>query len=109
MERTPFLKLEGREKELDEFYEVSTCAQILFFYYFIKDIFFVKVMYGHRNLMHQTADLIMRLLAEAGEEDPNYFEPMFSDCPLHTFRPLQYPKRVDNIPQGAYLPDGRSN
>lgn len=86
VERTPFLKLEGREKELDEFYEV---------------------MYGHRNLMHQTADLIMRLLAEAGEEDPNYFEPMFSDCPLHTFRPLQYPKRVDNIPQGAYLPDGR--
>ncbi|TRY70644.1 hypothetical protein TCAL_05942 [Tigriopus californicus] len=86
VERTPFLKIETREKELDEFYEV---------------------MYDHRHLMHQTADLIMSLLAEAGGEDPSYFETMFSDCPLHTFRPLQYPKRVENIPRGAYLPDGR--
>eukprot|EP00095_Tigriopus_kingsejongensis_P002560 maker-scaffold309_size213625-snap-gene-1.29 protein:Tk02560 transcript:maker-scaffold309_size213625-snap-gene-1.29-mRNA-1 annotation:"isopenicillin n synthetase" len=86
VEKTPFLQLEGREAELKEFYQV---------------------MYGHRELLHLTADLIMSLIAEAADEDPDYFKPMFSDLPLHTFRPLHYPQRKENIPEGAYLPDGR--
>lgn len=65
-------------------------------------------MYLHRNLTHQTADLIMSLIAEAGGEDPDFFKPMFSSCPMHTFRPLRYPKRQEDIPDDAFLGDGRS-
>lgn len=64
-------------------------------------------MYKHRGLLHKAADLIMTLIAEAGNEDGDFFAPMFSDCPLHTFRPLHYPRRVDNIPKDAILADGR--
>ena len=65
-------------------------------------------MYRHRSLVHKTADLIMSLIAEAGGENPNFFDKMFQSAPMHTYRPLRYPKRVDNIPKGAYLSDGRS-
>ena len=65
-------------------------------------------MYHHQKLLHKTADLIMSLIAEAGGEKSDFFEPMFADGPMHTFRPLKYPKRIDGIPKSAYLPDGRS-
>ncbi len=86
-QKTPRLVLPGREKELEEFY---------------------RVMYKHHALLQRKGSLIMSLIAEAGGEDPNYFGGMFTEHPLHTLRPIRYPKRVTNIPKGAYLPDGRS-
>ena len=66
-------------------------------------------MYGHRKMLQETASMIMSLIAEAGGEKSDYFAPMFANHPMHTFRPIRYPKRVGNIPKNAYLEDGRSN
>ncbi len=65
-------------------------------------------MYNHHDILSKKGSLIMSLIAEAGGEDSDYFGNMFTEFPLHTLRPLRYPKRVSNIPKGAYLPDGRS-
>ena len=65
-------------------------------------------MYFHHDLLRRKADLIMSLVAEAGGEGPGYFDCMFSQHPMHTLRPIRYPRRVSNVPRGAYLPDGRS-
>ena len=66
-------------------------------------------MLGQRDILKGTADLIMSLLAEAGGEGPDYFKSSFSNgLEMSDFRPIRYPKRIDNIPKGAYLEDGRS-
>ncbi len=64
-------------------------------------------MRSHYKLMEKNAYLMLELIAEAGAEGPDFFDHMFQEVPGHTLRPLFYPKRKDNIPQGAYLPDGR--
>jgi len=87
MQKTPKLSLAGREKEVEEFY---------------------RVMCRHRELHHRKADVIMSLIAEAGGEKKDFFAPMFgSKYPMHTFRPLRYPKERPSIPESAKLPDGR--
>lgn len=64
---------------------------------------------GHRDMVKNAADVLMSMLAEAGGEKPDFFEPMFSNgLGMNNFRPIRYPKRVLNIPKGAYLDDGRS-
>jgi hypothetical protein len=50
----------------------------------------------------------MSMIAESGGEPSNFFSDMFSTRPLHTLRTIKYPVRMDNIPEEAYLPDGRS-
>jgi len=63
----------------------------------------------YRKLLQSAGDNLMSMIAEAGGESSNYFTDLFSPHPMHTFRTILYPKRGDNIPEGAYLEDGRSN
>lgn len=87
MGETPRLNLEGeRQAQADKFYEV---------------------MYHHREILRKVADNLMSLIAEAGGESRDFFEDMFNPWPLHTLRTIMYPVRKNNIPDGAYLPDGR--
>ncbi len=65
-------------------------------------------MYHHREILRKVADNLMSLIAEAGGESRDFFEDMFNPWPLHTLRTIMYPVRKNNIPDGAYLPDGRS-
>ena len=65
-------------------------------------------MYRHREILRNVADNLMSLIAEAGGESRDFFEDMFNPWPLHTLRTIMYPVRKNNIPDGAYLPDGRS-
>ncbi len=65
-------------------------------------------MYRHRQILQNVADNLMSMIAESGGEPSNFFSDMFSTRPLHTLRTIKYPVRKDNIPEEAYLPDGRS-
>ena len=65
-------------------------------------------MYAHQKILQEAGDTVFRFIAEAGGADPAYFRPMFNDNPLHTLRTIEYPKRTENIPEAAFLPDGRS-
>lgn len=87
LEKTPKLRLPGREAEVDKFY---------------------KVVLENRDIVRHAADTIMDLVAEAGGEGPGYFAPMFADdLAMNTFRPIRYPKRISDIPKTAYIEDGR--
>ena len=65
-------------------------------------------MYRHRQILQNVADNLMSMIAESGGESGNFFSEMFHPRPLHTLRTIMYPVRKDNIPDNAFLPDGRS-
>ena len=65
-------------------------------------------MYRTRRQLTKAADDLMSLVAEAGGAESDYFASMFGSIPLHTYRPIHYPKRVADIPENGYLPDGSS-
>jgi len=73
------------------------------------DLPIFQVMSHYRKLLQSVGDNLLAMIAEAGGESDNYFTDLFSPHPMHTLRTIWYPKRVDNIPEGAYLVDGRSN
>lgn len=62
----------------------------------------------HKKILQAVGDNLMAMIAESGGEATHYFSDMFSRHPLHTLRTIMYPKRTENIPQGAYLKDGKS-
>ncbi len=69
---------------------------------------FFQTVYKHRDILQEIGDLIFSLIAEAGGADFSHWEPLFGRDPLHTLRLIRYPKRTEQIPKGAMLPDGRS-
>ena len=62
----------------------------------------------HQRILKHAGDTVFELIAEAGGESKDYFAPMFQDNPQHTLRTIEYPKRTEDIPDAAYLEDGRS-
>ncbi len=70
--------------------------------------YLTQVMYKHQEILERAGDQIFSLIAEAGGKKLSYFNPLFGKDPLHTLRLIRYPKRTEQIPKGAYLPDGRS-
>ena len=73
------------------------------------NLHFGQVMYRHHGILRNVADNLMSLIAEAGGESQDFFEDMFNPWPLHTLRTIMYPVRKNNIPDGANLPNGKSN
>ena len=71
-------------------------------------LFYLKVMYRHKTILCKVANDLMFMIAEAGAESSEYFNDLFDELSLHTLRTIMYPVRKDNIPEGAFLPDGRS-
>ena len=67
-----------------------------------------KVMDRHRNILRKVGDELMAMIAEAGGQAGDFFTDLFNKHSLHTLRTIMYPVRKSNIPDGAYLPDGRS-
>lgn len=86
VEKTPMLRIPGREKEVDHYYET---------------------LFRHRDIVRGVGDTIMSLIAEAGGEKNDYFKRMFSEYAQHTIRPIRYPQRVGDVPKEAVLPSGR--
>jgi hypothetical protein len=62
----------------------------------------------HRDILRKVGDELMSMIAEAGGQNGDFFSDLFNKYSLHTLRTIMYPVRKDNIPEGAYLPDGRS-
>ena len=63
----------------------------------------------YTKILTAAADELLAMIAVIGNAKSDYFENMFKPYTNSTFRFIMYPHRKkEDIPSGAFLPDGRS-
>ena len=68
-----------------------------------------QVIQDHYGVLDRAAYTMMQLIAEAGDENSDYFAKTFEPYANNTYRLIMYPNReVKDIPKGAFLSDGRT-